>query len=88
MAKVVRGGWAARRAASAAASTCSRAMRAWSRNTRPAGVSSIPRACRCIRVAPTSYSRSRIWRLREGWAVCSRVSAATVRLPASATATK
>jgi hypothetical protein len=33
-------------------------------------------------------SRSRIWRLSDGCAVCSLFSAATVRLPASATATK
>src|SRR2546426_1747803 len=48
----------------------------------------MPRALRIISWAPTSYSRSRIWRLSEGWAVCSLRSAATVRLPSSATATK
>src|SRR2546426_5767012 len=48
----------------------------------------MPRALRIISWAPTSYSRSRIWRLSEGCAVCSLRSAATVRLPSSATATK
>src|SRR2546428_9060966 len=48
----------------------------------------MPRALRIISWAPTSYSRSRIWRLSEGCAVCSLRSAASVRLPSSATATK
>src|SRR5882724_697096 len=48
----------------------------------------MPRELRVRSCAPTSYSRSRIWRLSDGCAVCSRRSAATVRLPSSATATK
>jgi ABC-type uncharacterized transport system substrate-binding protein len=43
---------------------------------------------RLISWTPTSYSRLRIWRLREGCAVCSLFSAASVRLPSSATAMK
>jgi NAD(P)H-dependent flavin oxidoreductase YrpB (nitropropane dioxygenase family) len=48
-----------------------------------------PGSIRCrARITPTSHSRSRICRLSEGWAVCSRFSAASVRLPSSATAMK
>jgi pimeloyl-ACP methyl ester carboxylesterase len=43
---------------------------------------------RLINSTPTSCSRSRIWRLREGCAVCSRFLAASVRLPSSAAAMK
>ena len=87
-AKDGRAGCAARRAASVAASAWASASRAWSRKARPASVSATPCALRVSSVTPTSYSRSRIWRLSEGCAVCSRCSAATVRLPSSATATK
>src|SRR5882724_7130127 len=48
----------------------------------------MPRALRTMSCVPTSYSRSLICRLRDGCAVCSRRSAATVRLPSSATAMK
>src|SRR3984957_6320933 len=88
MAKVGLVRCAARRAASPAASACVSADRAWSRKARPAAVNSIPCTLRFISQTPPSYSRSRIWRLSEGCAVCSVFSAATVRLPASATATK
>jgi NAD(P)-dependent dehydrogenase (short-subunit alcohol dehydrogenase family) len=54
----------------------------------PAAVSSTPRTLRDSSSAPTSYSRSRICRLSEGWEVWSRCSAAVVRLPSSTTATK
>ena len=43
---------------------------------------------RLINSTPTSCSRSRIWRLREGCAVCNRFLAASVRLPSSAAAMK
>jgi NAD(P)-dependent dehydrogenase (short-subunit alcohol dehydrogenase family) len=56
--------------------------------TLPAAVNSMPCTLRVINWTPTSYSRSRIWRLREGWAVCNLFSAASVRLPSSATAMK
>jgi hypothetical protein len=49
-------GWAARRAASPAASTRVGASPAWSRNTRPAAVNSIPRALRVMSSAPTSIT--------------------------------
>src|SRR5580692_2857248 len=81
-------GFATRRAASPAASTCDSTRRAWSRKVRPAGVNSIPRARRVSNCAPTSSSRSRICRLSDGCDVCSFRPAATVRLPASAIATK
>jgi hypothetical protein len=54
------------------------AMRAWSpleetharsRKARPAAVNSMPCTLRLISGTPTLYSRSRIWRLREGCAV-------------------
>src|SRR3954471_16819676 len=48
----------------------------------------MPCTLRLISWTPTSYSRSRIWRLSEGCAVCSLFSAASVRLPSSATAMK
>ena len=51
-------------------------------------VNAMPCALRLIRAVPTSRSRSRICRLSDGWEVWSFCSAATVRLPASATATK
>src|SRR5580704_17964798 len=78
----------AHREASLAASTCDSTERACSRKARPADVSSTPRARRVRSCTPMSLSRSRIWRLNEGCDVCSLCSAATVRLPASATATK
>src|SRR2546427_2871117 len=81
-------GFATRRAASPAASTCDSTRRAWSRKVRPAGVNSIPRARRVSSCAPTSSSRSRICRLSDGCDVCSFRPAATVILPASAIATK
>src|SRR5216683_3077008 len=87
-AKVGLAGRAARRAASLAASAWVSASRAWSRKALPAAVNSMPCTLRLINSTPTSYSRSRIWRLREGCAVCSLFSAATVRLPSSATAMK
>ena len=49
---------------------------------------STPRAPRLNSAAPTSSSRSRSCRLSEGCAVCSRLSAASVTLPSSATAMK
>src|SRR5438128_12081250 len=48
----------------------------------------MPRAPRVSSWAPISSSRSRICRLKEGCDVCSLIFAATVRLSASATATK
>src|SRR6267143_800996 len=81
-------GFATRRAASPAASTCDSTRRAWSRKVRPAGVNSIPRARRVSSCAPTSSLRSRICRLSDGCDVCSFRPAATVILPASAIATK
>src|ERR1700730_17442680 len=80
MATVFVAGCAALRAVSTAASTCASAIRAWSRKALPAAVNSMPCTLRLINWTPTSYSRSRIWRLREGCAVCSRFSAASVRL--------
>ena len=41
----------------------------------------MPCTLRLINWMPTSYSRSWIWRLSEGCAVCSRFPAASVRLP-------
>ena len=54
----------------------------------PAAVNSTPQTLRTNSWAPISVSRSRICRLREGCAVCSRCSAAVLTLPSSATATK
>src|ERR1700674_3344361 len=77
MANVFLAGGAALRATSTAASTCASASRAWSRKALPAAVNSMPCTLRLINWTPTSYSRSRIWRLREGCAGCSRFSAAS-----------
>ena len=78
-------GFATRRAASPAASTCDSTRRAWSRKVRPAGVNSIPRARRVSSCAPTSSSRSRICRLSDGCDVCSfaRRPPSYFRLPQS-----
>jgi hypothetical protein len=75
-------------AVSFAASACVTASRAWSRKARPAAVNSMPRTLRTISCVPTSSSRARICRLSEGCALCSRFSAASVKLPSSATAMK
>ena len=63
-------------------------QRVWPRKTRPAAVSSMPRGPRIIHWTSSFDSRSRICRLSEGCAVWSRFSAAWVKLPSSATATK
>ena len=49
MAKIAFAGRETRRAASAAASTCVSARRAWSRKARPAGVNSTPRTLRIMK---------------------------------------
>ena len=68
-------------------STSDSTVRAASSSTAPALVSCRPSRRRCSNCAPTNSSSRRICWLRVGWAMNIR-SAACVKLPASATATK
>nr|WP_318528350.1 hypothetical protein [Nonomuraea gerenzanensis] len=77
---------AARACAAAWAAERSRAV-ARGRKTSPASVSRVPRGVRSSRRAPSCRSRLRIWRLSDGWVMCS-ASAARPKCRCSATAVK